>query len=297
MYSRVAAACLVTAIAAVVIACGDTQQSNLLAPKNRPSLTTLPADPTGVFKLCKTSEKAGSFTFQLTATGGGPGVNPFPATFNITLDADMTGQCKNVFIPTNPSAWTSGMRITATELVPSGMTACNVAVYNGSNLLGDYPNSTTASVTLGYGQDVSIEWRNCATTPPVVTSGQGCTPGYWKQSQHFDSWPSTVHTGDKLSLYFATGGVTVNGKLVGNYTMLEGLKMKGGSGIAGAAEILTRAAVAAYLNSALNSLSYPFSNASVVSMVNTAFSSGNRDLMILTAAKLDKANNGGCPLN
>jgi hypothetical protein len=297
VYSRVAAACLVTAIAAVVIACGDTQQSNPLSPSSRPSFTTVPGGPTGVFKLCKTSEKAGSFTFQLTATGGGPGVDPFPATINITLDADMTASCKNVFIPANPAAWTSSMKITATELVPAGMTACNVAVYNGSTVLGDYPGSTTASVNLAYGQDVSIEWRNCATTPPVVISGGGCTPGYWKQSQHFDSWPTTVHTGDKLSLYFATGAQMVDGKALGNYTMLDGLKMKGGSGIAGANQILMRAAVAAYLNSAVNALHYPFSTANVVSMVNTALGSGNRDLMILTAAKLDKANNGDCTLN
>jgi hypothetical protein len=294
VYSRVAAASLVTAIAAVVIACGDTQQSSPMSPKGRASLTETPVETRGVFKLCKTSEKAGAFTFQLSAVGGGAGVETLPTTFTITLDADMTGLCKNVFFPATPATWTTNMTITATEIVPNGMAVCNVATYNGSSMIGDFPGSPTASVSLAYGQDVSIEYRNCAGPPPPTS--KGCTPGYWKQDQHFDSWPSGVTPSQYLKTYFSgTIPLSFGGKSLGNYTMLDGLKMKGGSGVDGAWQILMRAAVAAYLNSKMN-FGYQYTTAQVVSMVNTALASNNRDLIVITAGKLDLANNAGCTL-
>ena len=65
----------------------------------------------------------------------------------------------------------------------------------------------------------------------------------------------------------------------------------------GGAEILLRAAVAALLNASHPGVDYPRSTASVISDVNTALASGNRDTMLTLANSLDADNNQGCPLN
>ena len=51
--------------------------------------------------------------------------------------------------------------------------------------------------------------------------GEGCTPGYWKQSHHFDSWPEGYTQSD---YYDAVFGVTSS---FGG-TLLEALKRGGG---------------------------------------------------------------------
>jgi hypothetical protein len=156
-------------------------------------------------------------------------------------------------------------------------------------MIADWPGQKTAYVTLSYGQDVSIEYRNCAGPPPPKS--KGCTPGYWKQDQHFDSWPSGVTPSQYLKLYFSgTIPLTFGGKSLGDYTMLNGLQMKGGPGVQGAWQILMRAAVAAYLNS-LKNFGYQYTTAQVVSMVNDALASNNRDVIVITAGKLDLAIN------
>ncbi|HET8797233.1 MAG TPA: hypothetical protein VFO89_06090, partial [Thermoanaerobaculia bacterium] len=71
----------------------------------------------------------------------------------------------------------------------------------------------------------------------------------------------------------------------------------GGPGVSGAAEILLRAGVAALLNAAHPSVAYPQTPSTVLTTVNAALASGNRDTMLALAAQLDADNNRGCPLN
>ena len=75
----------------------------------------------------------------------------------------------------------------------------------------------------------------------------------------------------------------------------------------GAALILARAAVAAYLNAAYDDgehMKFPwrryvaaFGNPPLIETVDAAFKSGSRSQMINLAKRLDKANNLGCPLS
>jgi hypothetical protein len=83
----------------------------------------------------------------------------------------------------------------------------------------------------------------------------------------------------------------------GNATLLAALGFAGGSGVEGAAEILLRAAVAALLNASHPNVAYPRAEASVISEVNSALASSNRDTMLSLAASLDADNNLGCPLH
>src|SRR5690606_20729171 len=76
--------------------------------------------------------------------------------------------------------------------------------------------------------------------PPPPGGGEGCTPGYWKQSQHFDSWVGYLPT-QTFSSVFGWNGF-------GNMTLL-GVLGQGGGGT----KALGRHAVAALLNSASNS--------------------------------------------
>jgi hypothetical protein len=73
------------------------------------------------------------------------------------------------------------------------------------------------------------------------------------------------------------------------------LSFQGGPTVQDAKNILLRAAAAAYLSSL--SVNYPLSSADVVSMVNTALASGDRDTILDLAKLLDSYNNLGCPLS
>lgn len=126
---------------------------------------------------------------------------------------------------------------------------------------------------------------------------EGCTPGYWKT--HTDNWEET-----SPSTLFGTLFTSAPSN-VATLTMEEALAGGGGSGVDGASLILARAAAASWLNSAHEGLGFPwrrFSNGldgrpPLVSTVNAAFASGDRDTMLALAAQLDADNNLGCPLS
>jgi len=128
------------------------------------------------------------------------------------------------------------------------------------------------------------------TSTPTATATpklEGCTPGYWKQSQHFDSW--TGYSPNQLvSSVFNVSGST---------TLVQALDGGGGSDLAGATRILLRAGVAALLNSTSAGTDYPLSTADVIKRVNDALASGSRDTILSVAGELDRLNNLGCDLN
>jgi len=134
---------------------------------------------------------------------------------------------------------------------------------------------------------------------------EGCTPGYWKVKQHHDSWQEAKPS-DKLTSKFANASLYTSTKKL---TLLQALQGGGGTGLDGAATILARAAVAAWLNAAYDDgaghLAFPwrrdvaseFNRPALVQSVNAAFASKNRSKMLDLASRLDKDNNLGCPLN
>ena len=130
----------------------------------------------------------------------------------------------------------------------------------------------------------------------VEVADLGCTPGYWKQTQHFDSWEEAkpdrlLVQGDPLTRAFTPTGDRADD------TFLMALQYKGGAGAAGAEQILLRAAVAAWLNAAHETVGYPIRRTEFVPQVNAAIQSGDRAQMLELAAHLDGLNNLGCPLN
>jgi len=142
---------------------------------------------------------------------------------------------------------------------------------------------TAANTAAGGSDNASKTWQG---------GGEGCTPGYWKVPQHWDSW---VGTGFSPNQTLASAGFTNTG--TPTTTLVEALAGGGGSTIQGAKTILLRAAVAALLNSASPGVDFELSTAQVLSMVNAALATNDRDTILALAADLDAANNAGCPLN
>ena len=145
-----------------------------------------------------------------------------------------------------------------------------------------------------------------AAAPSGATAigAEGCTPGYWKN--HTENWleRATVEIPTTKLVTSAYADASSRKNLVG-VTFLQALQGGGGAGVDGAAVILARAATAAWLNAAHESLGYPWRRAStgvdgrpaLVPTVNAAFRSGDRATMLDLASRLDADNNLGCPLS
>lgn len=147
----------------------------------------------------------------------------------------------------------------------------------GSDVLEVYIESTGSTITSSAGTlTVTCE------PPPPPGGGEGCTPGYWKQPHHFDSWEATGYEpGDDFGVVFGVDS-SID-------TLLDGLRARGGGENA-----LARHAVAALLNATSPDVSYEYTAAGVIGMVQDAYAAGN-----FRAVKnmFEYENEMGCPLN
>ncbi len=117
------------------------------------------------------------------------------------------------------------------------------------------------------------------TPPPPGNGTEGCTPGYWKQEHHFDSWVGYNPTDNFDTVFMVTYGGT----------LAEAADAKGGQENA-----LARHAVAALLNAANADVDYLYSTQDVINMVQAAFASGDYED---TKDLFEAQNEMGCPLN
>jgi len=107
-------------------------------------------------------------------------------------------------------------------------------------------------------------WGSLAYVPaPVLLNDQGCSPGYWKQSQHFDSYPSPTLPTTTFQSVFGINAFP-------GQTLLQVLSTGGGGLTA-----FGRHAVAAYLNAgALGTIHYGLTQAQVISNFATFYNAG-----------------------
>jgi hypothetical protein len=131
---------------------------------------------------------------------------------------------------------------------------------------------------------------------------EGCTPGYWKN--HQDNWEEYLPTdtlGDHESDPSREWVIPDELASFRDVTFADALASGGGTGLDGAARILFRATVAAYLNASHEGLGYPYrrftSPFNILSQLNAALASLDRATMLRLARTLDRANNLGCPLS
>src|SRR5512143_1308039 len=120
----------VGAASLIAAACADT--GRVVEPKAAaPRMTGEIFD--GTVKLCKWSESAGTFTFNLSRSGGGDGVwigdQSTGTTSAVQITVDANGEkCVDIFAPTNQSSWLSNGTITVSEVIPPGMVVSAIDV-------------------------------------------------------------------------------------------------------------------------------------------------------------------------
>ncbi len=128
------------------------------------------------------------------------------------------------------------------------------------------------------------------------TGGEGCTLGYWKQQQHFDSWTGYTQAQLLNTVFDFTGGASAFASL-GTTSLLAAMDFKGGSDAAAAARLLLKQAVAGLLSASNPDVDYPMTTAQIIAQVNAALDTGSRDAMLALAGQIDANNNLGCPLS
>ena len=141
-------------------------------------------------------------------------------------------------------------------------------------------NENPAFVTLGVMEkNVTIDFGFCVR----MGGGEGCTPGYWKQEQHFDSWPAPYTPNMLFSDVFedAFPGMT-----------LVQVASTGGGGL----DALGRHTVSALLNSASDGVSYDLTTQEVIDMFNDVYP-GTDDEYEALKDVFANFNEQNCPLN
>jgi cysteine-rich repeat protein len=124
----------------------------------------------------------------------------------------------------------------------------------------------------------------CSATCTIEPSigGEGCTPNYWKQNDHFDSWPNPYAPGTLFESVFGRD-------VPGNPTLVAALNLAGGG-----LNALMRHTVAALLNAASPDVDFDLTPAEVIASFQSAFDSGDfettKDLFV-------RLNQQGCPLS
>jgi len=129
----------------------------------------------------------------------------------------------------------------------------------------------------------------------VACTSQACSPGFWRQEQHFNSWPNPPFPADSFEGVFGRV-ITVNqgggAPAITGPTLQEASAATGG-GVNRAARIGT----AAYLSAVHVGVNYPYSAAQVITAVQQAI-----DLSPFTGPSIDdlenvwKNNPDHCPL-
>lgn len=166
-------------------------------------------------------------------------------------------------------------------VTPAAMDMYNDAMMNGGSFMPG-PGDVVAVILCGDGlgprgvQDTIIE--------VPYPRFQSCTPGYWKQVHHFDSWPMGI---DPYTFRFREDAFGVGPR---NVLLARALR-RGGGGV----NALMRHASAAYLNAASGDVLYPLTVDEVVSLVRRAFRTGQFEIVKNIFA--DANEDYRCPLN
>ena len=139
----------------------------------------------------------------------------------------------------------------------------------------------------------------------VYACEQGCTPGYWKQPQHFDSWEATgLHPDMLVWQAFDTTNWLPEYGILAEQTLLQTLQKKVGKEwnqqpqYIHDARILLRHAVASLLNCLHPDIEHvDYTGAWTQWAVNTVMEEINPEYTLIRAYWFEKYNEVGCPLD
>jgi uncharacterized repeat protein (TIGR01451 family) len=227
-------------------------------------------------------------SFTITSSNDGPG-----AATNLVMTDDLpgTGWVEN---PDNPNCVIAADVLTCTYASMNAGDSDSVTVERPTTTedCGTIPNIANVSADNEDPQHTGDNSANASIIVECPVGEEGCTPGYWKQQQHFDSWEGFV-PGDLFSDAFdRVITVRANGKkTVDDPTLLEALKANGGE-----INALARHGTAALLNASSSGVGYQYTQAQVIQMVQDAIDGSEEDMEDIKNM-LALANEAGCPLN
>jgi hypothetical protein len=144
-------------------------------------------------------------------------------------------------------------------------------------------NQTSATVNVSNTIGGYIWFKFTDPSVPEL-GGEGCTPGYWKHPQHFDSWTAPYTSSTLFSEVFDNA--------FPGRTLVQVLRLNGGG-----LNALGRHAVAALLSAASADVDYDLTVEEVISAFNAAYASGDAAMISSQKNVFDMLNNLGCPLN
>lgn len=193
-------------------------------------------------------DRSGDLSMFLSSVEGPDHTGPRPSVIEVTVDGVVT-EYDNILGSVDGDEWDT-VRIPV--VVPAGASSITVQALSEDRLgTGNLP--------------ASFAW-NAASFSIAVTpddgGGQGCTPGFWKnRGLRIGAW-TNYSPGDS---YEAVFGVDASFDL----NLLATLEQGGGGEIA-----LGRHAVAGLLNAASGGVSYEYTEAEVIALVQGAYASG-----------------------
>jgi hypothetical protein len=168
--------------------------------------------------------------------------------------------------------------VTVTEHVPAGFISSFVAQEYHAGVITTYP-SVSGNVATGYmhgDRGFTVTYLN-----DPLPGLNGCTHGYWKVDQHFDSYPAGYTSSTLFSSVFENA--------FPGMTLVDVMWLHGGG-----LNALGRETVAALLNAA--SGFYWYSPTEVINKFNAVFP-GTKDDYTALKDDFESHNIAGCPLN
>ena len=140
----------------------------------------------------------------------------------------------------------------------------------------------------------SLVWSFAGLSVPVLQEqgGQGCTPGYWRQPHHYDSWIGFTPDDILDDAFDVPSSLMLRKPEKGQAEktqLKKAIKLRGGK-----VNALIRHAVAALLNASNPNVNYDLTPGEVVSKFNAAIDGGDIEA---TKNEFADFNELGCPLN
>lgn len=262
----VRAALILPLVALTLSACAEQSPTRPLAPSDA-SMNVVGAP---AWVVLKKVGPAGTYSFDLTI---GTGIFPAgdPATLVIP---DVPG------FPIYVSPWTriweannqlaGAANLGIMEILPPNMQMDSAwitpFVRNAEGTFSELNNYKVTITGTNQFEVAGVFWNRGAyvtvfNSPRTPDTGEGCTPGYWKQPHHLDSWEG-YSPNQQFSSVFANA--------FPGMTLLQVMWQGGGK-----LKALGRHTVAALLNSASSGVDYDLTTAQVIAKFNAAYASGN----------------------
>jgi hypothetical protein len=220
---------------------------------------------------------------------------PAASTMTRTLTDTGSSECRVVAFFANTTA-VGPADLELVETVPAGATLVDMQVTtivrDGATVAEYNPTVDLATGTFtAEGADRRVGFVVEYTNQLEETGGEGCTPGYWKN--HAGAFSHSKGGQKKPSAWQVYSPDDDFDTVFGVASSFGGTLIDAAKRGGGGENALGRHAVAALLNSAHSGVSYAFTTAQVIAIVQGAYASGD-----FTGAKdqLASENEQGCPL-